>query len=70
MAHTLPENIEALKNATPGERADFRFLREAARPDSDFIGWYDRLFLAMPRGKPLLLLSGSSGLMTLLPGQH
>jgi hypothetical protein len=36
-----PEDIEDLENLTPGERTVFRFLREAARPDSDFIGWYE-----------------------------
>ncbi len=36
MADTLPENIEALKNATPGERADFRFLREAGEAGFGF----------------------------------
>lgn len=35
-----PEDIESLGKATPGERTVFRFLREAARPDADFIGWY------------------------------
>jgi hypothetical protein len=39
MARMHPEDIEALENATPGERAAFRFLKEVARPDSEFIGW-------------------------------
>ena len=38
MARMHPEDIEDLENATPGERIVFRFLQEAARPDSDFIG--------------------------------
>ena len=41
MARMHPEDIESLENATPGEKTVFRFLREAARPDSDFIGWYE-----------------------------
>ncbi len=41
MARMHPEDIEGLENATPGERTVFRFLREVARPDSDFIGWYE-----------------------------
>ncbi len=41
MARMHPEDIEALESATPGERTAFRFLREAARPDQDFIGWYE-----------------------------
>ena len=36
-----PEDIESLENATPGQRTVFRFLQEAVRPDSDFIGWYE-----------------------------
>jgi hypothetical protein len=34
------EDIESLENATSGERTLLRFLREAARRDSNFIGWY------------------------------
>ena len=36
-----PKDIEELDNPTEGERKVFRFLREAARPDSEFIGWYE-----------------------------
>jgi hypothetical protein len=36
-----PEDIEGLESPTEGERKVFRFLREAARPDQDFIGWYE-----------------------------
>ena len=41
MARIHPENIEGQESATEGERKVFRFLREAARPDQDFIGWYE-----------------------------
>ncbi len=39
MAYMHPEDIDDL--APPGERTVFRFLKETARPDSDFIGWYE-----------------------------
>jgi len=39
MARMHPEDIEGLESAIDGERKIFRFLREAARPDYDFIGW-------------------------------
>jgi hypothetical protein len=38
MARRHPEDIENLEGPTEGERKVFRFLREAARPDSNFIG--------------------------------
>ena len=41
MARMHPEDIEDHESATTGERRVFLFLREAARPDSDFIGWYE-----------------------------
>jgi hypothetical protein len=41
MARLHPEDIESLESATEGERKVFHFLREAARPDQDFIGWYE-----------------------------
>lgn len=41
MARMYPNDIEDLENATAGERAVFRFLQEAARPDKDLIGWYE-----------------------------
>jgi len=41
MARMHPEDIEGLEGPTEGERKVFRFLREAARPDQDFIGWYE-----------------------------
>ncbi len=41
MARMHPEDIEGLKSTPEGERKVFRFLREAARPDQDFIGGYE-----------------------------
>ena len=34
-----PEDIENLDGATTGERRVFLFLREAAPPNAEFIGW-------------------------------
>jgi hypothetical protein len=41
MARMHPEDIQGFERATEGERKVFRFLRETARPDSDFIGRYE-----------------------------
>ena len=41
MARMHPEDIEGREGPTEGERKVYRFLREAARPDQDFIGWYE-----------------------------
>jgi hypothetical protein len=41
MARIHPKDIEELENPTEGERKVFRFLREAARPDLEFIYWYE-----------------------------
>jgi hypothetical protein len=40
MVRMHPDDINDFENATVGERKIFRFLQEAARPDSEFIGWY------------------------------
>jgi hypothetical protein len=44
MARMHPKEIEASEKATPGERVVSRFLRETARPDQDFIGWYEPVY--------------------------
>ncbi len=59
------EDIEALENATPGERTVFRFLREAARPDSDFIGWYEPAIGEQGREPDLVLFGNQHGLLIL-----
>lgn len=41
MARMHPEDIEVLEKATVGERKVFRFLADTARPDKDFISWYE-----------------------------
>ena len=42
MARMQPEDIEDYEEATEGEKRVFRFLREAARPDKEFICWYEQ----------------------------
>jgi hypothetical protein len=41
MARMQPEDIGDYE-ATEGEKRVFRFLKEAARPHQDFIGWYEQ----------------------------
>lgn len=41
MAQMHPEAIEKYPQATPGEKMFFRFIGEAAKPDKDFICWYE-----------------------------
>jgi hypothetical protein len=41
MARMHPEDIEVLEDATSGEKQVFRFLHHTARPDKDFIAWYE-----------------------------
>ena len=43
-----PEDIEGLESPTEGKRKVFRFLRGAARPDQDFIGWYEPAIVCRP----------------------
>jgi len=49
MARLHPEDIEGLEGPTEGERKVFRFLREAARPDQDLIGWYESTIACRPK---------------------
>ncbi|MFH0788714.1 MAG: hypothetical protein V2B13_14025 [Pseudomonadota bacterium] len=41
MARMSPEDIDDFESATAGERKVFRFLQAVARPDSEYIGWYE-----------------------------
>lgn len=58
-------DIEALENATPGEKAFFHFVQEAARPDSDFIGWYEPTIGEQGREPDFILLGKQRGLLIL-----
>ena len=59
-----PEDIEDLENTTTGERRVF-FLREAARPDSDFIGWYEPAIGEQGREPDFVLFGNQLGLLVL-----
>ncbi len=65
MTRMHPEDIEAHESATPGERAVFRFLREAARPDPDFIGWYEPAIGEQGREPDFVLFGNRHGLLVL-----
>jgi hypothetical protein len=65
MARMHPEDIEGLENATPGERTVFRFLREVAKPDSDFIGWYEPAIGEQGREPDFVLFGKQHGLLIL-----
>lgn len=65
MARMLPEDIEVLENATPGERIVFRFLQEAARPDADLIGWYEPAIGEQGREPDFVLFGNQQGLLVL-----
>ena len=54
-----------MENATPGERKVFRFLREAARPDTDFIGWYEPTIGEQGREPDFILFGNQHGLLIL-----
>jgi hypothetical protein len=60
-----PEDIEDLENPTEGERKVFRFLQEAARPDSEFIGWYEPTIGEQGREPDFILFGNQQGLLVL-----
>jgi hypothetical protein len=60
-----PEEIETLEHATPGERAVFRFLREIARPDQDFIGWYEPKVGEHGKEPDFIVFGNQQGLLVL-----
>ena len=65
MARMHPEEIEALEKATPGERAVFRFLQETARPDGDYIGWYEPTIGEQGWEPDFVLFGNHQGLLVL-----
>lgn len=60
-----PEGIEEIENPTEGERKVFRFLREVARPDSDFIVWYGPSLGEQGREPDFVLFGNRHGLLIL-----
>jgi hypothetical protein len=65
MARMYPKGIEVSKNSTPGERAVFRILKEAARPNADFIGWYELPVGEQGREPDFVLFGKQNGLLIL-----
>ncbi|MBN1106027.1 MAG: NERD domain-containing protein [Deltaproteobacteria bacterium] len=65
MARMYPEDIEGLEEATEGEKRLFRFLREAARPQRDFICWYQPSIGRTGREPDFVLFCRKLGLLVL-----
>jgi hypothetical protein len=65
MARMHPDDIEGLESPTEGERKIFRFLREAARPDSEFIVWYEPTIGNSGVEPDFILFGNSLGLLVL-----
>jgi hypothetical protein len=65
MARMHPEDIEGLGVLTEGERKVFRFPREAARPDQDFIGWYEPAIGEQGKEPDFVLFGKQQGLLVL-----
>jgi len=60
-----PEEIEPLESATAGEKKVFRFLHDAARPDKDFIAWYEPTIGSAGAEPDFILYGNSLGLLVL-----
>ena len=65
MSQMHPEEIEDLEKVTTGERGVFQFLRETARPDSDFIGWYEPTIGEQGQEPDFVLFGNHQGLLVL-----
>jgi hypothetical protein len=60
-----PDQIDGLKKPTEGERTVFRFLKETARPDSDFIGGDEPAIGEQGREPDFVLFGNQQGLLIL-----
>ena len=65
MARMHPEDIEVLEDATAGERKVFRYLHDVARPDKDFIAWYEPTIGSSGAEPDFILYGDSLGLLVL-----
>lgn len=65
MARMHPDDIEGYPRATEGEKRVFRFLREAARPQEDWIGWYAPPTGAAGKEPDFVLFGDRLGLLVL-----
>jgi len=65
MARMHPEDIETYEKATEGEKKIFRFLKEAARPHKDYIGWYEPFLGEQQKEPDLILFAKKMGLLVI-----
>ena len=65
MARMHPEDIDGFEKATEGEKRVFRFLREAARPDKDYICWYEAPIGSTGKEPDFILFGKNLGLLVL-----
>jgi hypothetical protein len=65
MAKMYPGDLAALGKTTEGERKTFRFLREAARPDRDFICWHEPPIGGKGKEPDFVLFNNRLGLLVL-----
>ncbi len=65
MARMYPEDIAASERTSEGEKETFRFLREAARPDRDFICWREPPIGSKGKKPDFVLFSNRFGLLVL-----
>jgi hypothetical protein len=65
MARMYPEDIAASEGTSEGEKETFRFLREAARPDRDFICWREPPIGSKGKEPDFVLFSNRFGLLVL-----
>jgi hypothetical protein len=65
MAKMYPEDIGAFEKTTEGEKESFRFLREAARPDRDFICWHEPPIGSKGKEPDFILFNNRLGLLVL-----
>lgn len=63
MARMFPDDIAGYDRATEGEKRIFRFLREAARPQKDFICWYGPALGTAGKEPDFILFSRRFGLL-------
>ena len=65
MARMHPDDIENYEDATEGEKAVFRFIKEAARPHKDFICWYEPPIGSSGKEPDFILFGKGLGLLIL-----
>ena len=63
MARMHPDDIKVPESATAGEKKVFRFLHDAARPDRDFIAWYEPAISRSGTEPDFILYGNSLGLL-------